>query len=144
MEGCIFDIAERGLIDVIVHGANCYNIMGAGIALQVRRKYPEAYYVDSNTPSKDRAKLGHYSVVKTGTNHQFFIVNLYTQYSPGPHIDYEALRRGFELIAKDFNGLHIAYPKIGAGIARGDWDTIKAIIDTALIDQNHTYVKYRK
>ena len=48
--------------DVIVHGCNCFNTMGAGIALAVKRKYPEAYEVDKRTKYGDINKLGTISV----------------------------------------------------------------------------------
>jgi hypothetical protein len=34
------------------------------------------------------------------------------------------------------------HSKIGAGLAKGDWITIVAIIDQELADENHTLVEY--
>lgn len=36
----------KGKDDVIVHGCNCFCNMGAGIALQVAKYYPEAKNID--------------------------------------------------------------------------------------------------
>ena len=44
-------------------------------------------------------------------------------------------------VARDFAGLRIGYPLIGAGLAGGDWQRIAAIIDDALVDQHHTLVR---
>ena len=35
---------------------------------------------------------------------------------------------------------NLAYPKIGAGRAGGDWDKISKIIDSCLTENNHTLV----
>lgn len=50
-----------GKADVLVHGANCQNTMGAGIAFSIRREFSEAYAADCATPRGDRAKLGTFS-----------------------------------------------------------------------------------
>ena len=40
VEGNILDATE----DVMVHQVNCIGIMGGGLALEIRKKYPEVYY----------------------------------------------------------------------------------------------------
>jgi O-acetyl-ADP-ribose deacetylase (regulator of RNase III) len=34
---------------VILHGCNCMNVMGAGIALYLKQKFPVVYEVDLST-----------------------------------------------------------------------------------------------
>ena len=41
-----------------------------------------------------------------------------------------------------FSGKRIGYPKIGAGLAKGDWNTIAAIINEELAGEDHTLVEY--
>ncbi len=75
------------------------------------------------------------------------VINAYTQYSFGldkRHTDYDALRSAFKLVAKDFAGQRIGYPKIGAFRGGGDWEIISQIIDCELAGQNHTLVRYAK
>jgi O-acetyl-ADP-ribose deacetylase (regulator of RNase III) len=43
-----------------------------------------------------------------------------------------------------FKGKHIGLPKIGAGLAGGDWDRIKKIIQSELTDCIVTVVIYKK
>lgn len=45
-------------------------------------------------------------------------------------------------VKRRFGGKRIAYPKIGAGLARGDWSKIAAIIDEELTGETHTLVEY--
>mmetsp|Transcript_48489 Transcript_48489/g.117305 ORF Transcript_48489/g.117305 Transcript_48489/m.117305 type:complete len:196 (+) Transcript_48489:130-717(+) len=81
--------------------------------------------------------------------HSFFIVNAYTQYhwKTGPGIinaDYDAIRQVFSLITTDFQGRRIGYPKIGSGLAGGDWKIISKIIDNELHGEDHTLVEFSK
>ena len=38
VKGCLIELAVEGNFDVIVHGCNCFNTMGAGIAKQIKKK----------------------------------------------------------------------------------------------------------
>jgi len=46
-------------------------------------------------------------------------------------------------VKKNFSGKRIGYPLIGAGLARGNWEVIKKIIEEELSDENHTLVKFK-
>ena len=59
---------------------------------------------------------------------------------PQSLVDYEALRKVFQTIGKRFATSRIGYPKIGAGLAGGDWRVIEAIIDAELQGLDHTLV----
>ena len=81
-----------------------------------------------------------------------FVVNSYTQYNYGRNhsdgvlrpLDYEALTMCMRKINYRFKGKHIGLPKIGAGLAGGDWDRIKKIIQSELTDCIVTVVIYKK
>jgi len=136
----------KGGDDVIVHGCNCLNNMGAGIALQIKREYPGAYEADCLTTPRDPTKLGTYTKW-TGPNKDFpgkeiTIVNAYTQFDIFSHkwrsqfdksvpkipFDYEAFAKVLLRIAIDFTDKTIGFPKIGAGLAHGDWGLIEQMI----------------
>ena len=122
--------------DVIVHGCNCWVTFGAGIAKQVRKYYPLVYEIDQRTKCGDKAKLGTYTSIKTKNVHipgkNVIIVNAYTQWGHDPEtkpFDYEAFATVLPKIKEDFKGLSIAMPKIGAGLAGGDWNRIEKMIN---------------
>lgn len=143
LRGNLITLAQRGDFDVIIHGCNCFNTMGAGVAKQIRHQYPIAYAVDSQTESGDLNKLGNYTSVKVG---HLTIVNAYTQYGYHPSVmtvDYNALRSVFKQIKRDFAGQRIGFPKIGAGLAGGNWDHIATIIDEELNGEDYTVVVYK-
>lgn len=144
VKGNIFDLAEQGEFDVVVHGCNCFCTMGKGVAKEVKTRYPWVYEADLKTHKGDSDKLGTFSeagvISKTG---EFIIVNAYTQFhywGAAVRVDYNALRSCFNKIKTIYSGNRIAYPKIGAGLAGGDWSIISAIIDEELEGEDHTLV----
>lgn len=144
--GDLVKLTQSGHFDVLVHGCNCFCAMGAGIAKQIRTVFPEAFEADFKTKKGDVDKLGTYSLAKvTKESHTCYIVNAYTQYhysGQGVLVDYKAVRKVFSRIQKDFKNLRIGYPRIGAGLAGGDWEIISAIIDHELYHLDHTLVEF--
>jgi O-acetyl-ADP-ribose deacetylase (regulator of RNase III) len=148
--GDLLQLAIDGRFDVIVHGCNCQCAMGKGIALSIKEQFPEAYAADLATAKGDRGKLGTFSsAVIERPPARFTVVNAYTQFhwrgKPGEVLaDYDAIRLAFAGIKRTFAGLRIGYPKIGAGLARGDWAVIANIIDEALVGEDHTLVEFAR
>jgi O-acetyl-ADP-ribose deacetylase (regulator of RNase III) len=146
LKGDLIQLALSGKFDVIVHGCNCFCTMNAGIAKQIWENFPDAYQADFETESGDTNKLGNYSkaVLKIdGT--PLTIINGYTQYHySGANVlaDYDAIEALFARIKTDFSGKKIGYPRIGAGLAGGDWERIHDIIDRTLEGENHTLIEY--
>lgn len=143
MDGDLIKLAQQGAFDVIVHGCNCFGIMGGGIARGIKSAFPEAYAADQATPRGERAKLGTCSEAIQGN---LVIVNAYTQYDyrgGGVKVDYAAVRKCMTWIKQRFSGKRIGLPKIGAGLAGGDWPTLQAIIEAELPDEDVTIVIYQ-
>ena len=135
-KGNLIDLAEQGEFDVIVHGCNCLNTMGSGIAAEIRKRYPQAYEADTLDTKQWKnpvAKLGNFSPYATiGKSKPFIIVNAYTQVNFMPrgvdHFEYES----FYLILKKLEalgGVRFGFPRIGQGLAGGDKDRIIAMLE---------------
>jgi hypothetical protein len=81
---------------------------------------------------------------------ELIVVNAYTQYKYGRNhkdgatapFDYEAFTLCMRKINNLFGGKHIGLPKIGAGLAGGDWERIEKIIETELWFCEVTIVNY--
>lgn len=138
IRGDLISLAEEGEFDVIVHGCNCFNTMGSGLARQIRERYPEAYSQDLRTIPGDINKLGTYTYTRSnvGGDTGFIIVNAYTQYDfnrHGSHVDvfeYTA----FQLILEKFSrgewaALRFGFPMIGTGLACGNSERILALLE---------------
>lgn len=133
------DILEqrRGLL---VHGCNTKSVMGAGIALQIKHKYPNAfndYFMKCQLTNNTDSLLG--DIVTTRITDEFYIVNAFTQINYGRYhywsnVNYEAIRSVFTKVndlALYYN-LPVIFPMIGSGYGGGDWTIIEEIIDINL------------
>lgn len=125
--------------DIIAHGVNCKGVMGSGVALTVKTKYPKAYHYYLDKHEEDGWKLGDVQFVKLNSGHSY-IANCATQDAYLPrgvcHVNYDALRDCMRKV-KDFAKLHnltVAIPKIGAGLAGGDWKIIEEEINIVFDD----------
>ena len=126
--------------DYICHQVNCAGVMGAGLALQIKNKYPLVYkkyrYACLNA-TKDL--LGCVQIIDN-------VVNIFGQRSYGVHsrqTDYNALRTAF---TKLHNKLPIekslAFPyKFGCGLAGGDWSVVYNLIEECFKDRAITIYK---
>lgn len=157
MQGNLIDLAEQGVFDLIVHGCNCQNTMKSGIAGEIASRYPEVAMKDSLTKKGDSAKLGSFSMCRVQspkTLNTFIVVNMYTQEFYGRnenvvYCNYSAIKYGFEKLARlmkqhGLQDYRIGYPKIGAGLANGEWSIIEAIINQQLEGFDHTLVILNK
>lgn len=147
VKGDLIQLALSGEFDVIIHGCNCQNAMGAGIAKTIKQVFPEAYAADQATEKGSRDKLGTFSYARVASlKYELVIVNAYTQFhwkGKGLKADYDAIKRVMKSIKSEFSGMRIGYPLIGAGLAGGDWSVISAIIDKELSGEDHTLVQFK-
>lgn len=122
-------------LDGFIHQANCFHVMGGGIALYIREKYPELYKADlAHGKRGDSSRLGKFSTVKCHDDKQGY--NMYGQYNLGMwarQTDYEAVYKGLSAIrdhAIECNVLRLGLPKnMGCVLGGGSWRVVRAIID---------------
>jgi O-acetyl-ADP-ribose deacetylase (regulator of RNase III) len=129
------DLLDSGL-KFIAHGCNAQRQMGSGIAWSIRCKWPEVFEVYR----KGDMTMGN--VVLAQTNDGIFIMNCITQefFGRDPDVRYvsydaiaKAVRKINELLAVSqfADSIHeVGFPKIGAGLANGDWSVIEKIIES--------------
>ena len=148
-DGNLLKMAENGDFDVIGHCANCFNTFGAGIALQIKNKFPEAYAADCATKKGDEFKLGSITDAEIKRNDkEFIIVNLYGQFdytgrrSGKMDLDYDALRSALKLMKTKYSGKRFGLPKIGSLLAGGDWSIIAKIIEEEFRGEYVTIINY--
>lgn len=155
IKGDLIKLALSGEFDVIVHGANCFNTMGSGIAKQIRETFPRAYDSDCATIAGDKSKLGTYSFADhiCDSGHRITIVNAYTQYKFGYDgkdlFEYEAFNTLLgRLYVIDYclkeEKLRWGFPLIGCGLAGGDKDRILGMIENKLKEMDVTIVEFDK
>jgi len=122
--------------------------MGAGIAKQIKRKFPVAYRVDQATITGNRSKMGSYSFAecKLKNGNSILVINAYTQYRYGRdtrNADYRAIEKALHKLSINTNPTQrIGMPKIGCGLAGGEWSIVEEILDRVFDDREITVVEY--
>ena len=122
---------------VIAHGVNCQGVMGSGVAKALYEKYPEVkkQYIQffKECPFNPDAILGARQLVECCDK---IIFNCFTQqnygYDKQVYLNYQALKSVLERVyyyCDDKKINEIAIPKIGCGLAGGDWDQVEEIIN---------------
>lgn len=143
--------------DIICHQVNCQGVMGAGIAKQIKEIYPDVFNWYRDVYNAKGNKLGNIDFVHTysekfienietlHTPADRFVVNMYSQdnYLPREvcNTDYNAFREcckkiklKLKEVAKIFGKKEsdyiIGFPyNIGCGLAGGDWNKVKKILE---------------
>ena len=150
IDGDLIALARKGEFDVITHGCNCMSNMGAGLAPHMARAFGcDRFKLEFVGLRGDINKLGQidYKECAISPEKSITVVNSYTQYIPSAvakPLDYEALTLCMRKINHRFKGKRIGLPKIGSGLAGGDWDRIKQIIQEELTDCDVTVVMFKK
>jgi len=115
VHGDLIKMALEGEFDAIAHGCNCFCNMGA----------------DRQTARGSKAKLGLCSIAQ---QNEVWVINAYTQFDFGGrkrNVSYPAIRKCMRSL-------------IGCGLAGGDWDRVKGIIQEELKDEDVTIVHFSK
>ena len=142
-KGNLLDVTEG----VIVHGCNMNGVMGSGVALAIRNKYPGCYdrYKLVLDIQRSNIRLGDIIWWIDPTD-KLFIANGLTQESFGRestvrYANYTAIANVFRLVMLSNKGYEsdIHFPKIGAGLGNCDWNIIEQ-----LINDSDPHDKYRK
>jgi len=159
IDGDLIQLAlTTNMFDVIGHGVNCFCRMKRGIAPQMDKVFGcgngELYTLEHFTTQGDVNKLGQaqgYPFFNLGGRSKILVVyNLYTQYhwnTPNEEykipLDYDAVRMCFRKLNHKHKGQTIGLPKIGCGLAGGDWITVKMIMFQELKDCDVIVVNYK-
>jgi len=126
---------------IIAHGCNSMGVMGKGVALQIKERFPWAYEAYKNfCLSITPGALG-LNIVSKDPNGPLVIINCITQTRYGQkdirYVSYDAVDRCFQEINQIMRTLgdkSISIPKIGAGLGGGYWPIIEEIINYRLKD----------
>lgn len=128
---------------LIIHICNTEGAWGAGFVLAVSKRWPkpEQEYRRWYKTQQD-FKLGNIQEVRVQSDTS--VINMIAQEGVGPDEDgnppirYEALRECLQKvadIAKE-NGSSVHGPRLGAGLALGNWSKIEKLINEELIEKS--------
>ena len=110
--------------------------MGAGIAKQIKERYPEAYEADTQAKKDGYNKLGYFSYAKVCEEPERWVVNVYGQDDIGGEraTNYEGLYQALNtlmIVAKNTEKeIIVGVPKfMGCGLAGGSWRIVSAMLE---------------
>lgn len=133
---------------IIVQQVNCQGVMGGGVALAIRKRYPQVWdeynqFVAEHKAWQSRSPLlGKLLPIKVTPD--LIIANIFGQEFFGNdgkrYTSYDALDNGFAKVwaLANESGQDVHYPLIGAGLGGGQWPIISSIINCQLTGINHT------
>lgn len=133
-KGNLFDSKCR----VIAHGVNCLGGFGSGVAGQIAKLYPYAKTCYLSKHNSERWNIGDVQFVNCKDR---IIANCATQHTygrTGVHVNYDALASCMNKVfsyaeEQDFG---VAIPWIGAGLAGGDKEEVRKILQQCYQGRN--------
>jgi len=122
--------------EAIVNTVNTVGIMGKGIALQFKKKFPDNFRAYERACYKGEIGIGRVFVYETGqlTNPRF-IINFPTKQHWKEKTKLEYINRGLSDLANIIKILKInsiAVPPLGCGNGGLDWKTVRPMIEKSL------------
>ena len=124
-------------VDVRVNTVNCKGVMGAGVALAFKNRYPEMF--------KDYQKACRNGIVQPGSIHVWknllgdWIINFPTKRDWREPSRYEDILSGLEALRSYLQVLgpiSVALPALGCGHGGLDWNRVSSMIKDKLSDLN--------
>lgn len=121
---------------IIVHQVNCKGVMGSGIALEIKKRYPCVY----NSYKKFSVDLKPGMIQLVSVNNNIIVCNLAGQENFGTdkqYTDYKAVETGLLKLAKQAQkiSMDVYVPfGMGCGLGGGDWVKYRQIIKDILPD----------
>lgn len=117
---------------VITNAINCVGVMGKGIALQFKNKFPEMFLDYKKKCENKEVKLG---VPYLWNNGQVQILNFPTKGHWRDNSSLGDIELGLRYLAENFEKLEInsiALPPLGCGNGGLNWNDVKMLIDRHL------------
>lgn len=127
-----FDDLLTANVEAIVNAVNCVGIMGKGIALQFKIKYPENYKFYKKTCDQGHMITGKVLIFeKKSLGNPKYIINFPTKGHWREKSTIEYIFKGMASLIEEVKRLKInsiAIPALGSGLGGLDWKEVKPII----------------
>ena len=131
-QGDIFAANAQALVNPV----NCVGVMGAGLALAFKRRFPENFLQYAEACRRQEVATGKLFVTEAGT-HPRWLVNFPTKQHWRNPSRLEWIAEGLSDLARvlrDRKITSVAIPALGAGLGGLTWDAVRREIEEALQD----------
>jgi len=121
--------------DAIVNPVNCVGVMGRGLALQFRRRYPDAFIAYRHACAERRVRPGRVFIFDTGRDRPRWIVHFPTKRHWRDRSAIADIEAGLLDLAAAVtrHGIRsIAIPPLGCGLGGLDWPAVRPLVAACL------------
>lgn len=128
-KGDMFNVS----VDIRVNTVNCHGVMGAGVALVFKNRYPDMYRAYGAACRAGELAPGKLHVWTNPSGD--WIINFPTKRHWREHSRYEDIAAGLSALRDylaDKGPVKVALPALGCGNGKLDWKTVAPMISTAL------------
>ena len=132
----------------LVNPVNCVGVMGKGIALQFKEKFPDNFKEYSRACRQSRVRPGRMFVFNTYRPQAHrYIINFPTKRhwrEPSYIPDIEAGTADLAQEIQDRKIVSIAIPALGSGLGGLEWEQVKPILESGLRDLENVRITIYK
>lgn len=130
---------------IICHGCNTLGVMGKGLALQMKNKFPEMYNKYKNLCADNILDPGDVYEYENKRKHRIkYVFNLMTQNNL-EHASLEYIEKSLQNAvnkAKSLGYNEFAIPLIGCGLGKLKWIDVKKIVKKIAEDNKFKIIVY--
>ena len=130
------DLLRQDDVDAIVNTVNCAGVMGKGIALQFKHKFPDNFKAYQAACKSGEVRIGRMFVHDNGAlARPHYIINFPTKDHWRGNSRIEFIQSGLMDLVAQLERLHIksiAVPPLGCGNGGLEWDEVRPLIEHAL------------
>lgn len=123
-------------VEALVNTVNTVGVMGKGIALQFKKRFPENFKAYKKACDKEEVKVGKMFTFFVGNlENPRYIINFPTKEHWRGESRIEYVESGLEDLVREVaeRGIKsIAIPPLGCGIGGLDWDEVRPLIEEAV------------
>ena len=132
-------------LDALAHGVNCAGKMGAGIAVEFKRRWPAMFTAYRVACLEGRLVPGTVFAERADGR---WIYNLATQDKPGSRARLEWVQATLGAMAARARWQHgvrrIGMPRIGCGLGGLSWDDVRPLVERTAKDVDIVVVEWAK
>lgn len=134
-----YEIKDGNILDseaeALVNTVNCKGVMGRGLALQFKQRFPENYDAYRAECDAGRMMLGHVHVFETGRMSPRYIINFPTKDHWRGKSSLANITNGLASLEREVKRLgvqSIAIPALGCDLGGLDWSDVRPLIESAV------------
>jgi O-acetyl-ADP-ribose deacetylase (regulator of RNase III) len=119
----------------LVNPVNCVGVMGKGLALQFKQKFPLNFNLYRRACMKDELQPGRILTCSTGRETPSVIINLPTKRHWRDSSRMEDIEAGLDALAREIRARRlssVAIPALGAGLGGLEWREVRKAIEEKL------------